>query len=86
MLWRSVDRIVLMNEGRIAADMRPDTLLYTDLLKTHGIREPLYLTALRYAGVEITPALRPARISTLTLGKAEKAKVRAWFQAAPDRA
>ena len=85
-LWRSVDRIVLMSEGRIAADMRPDALLSTDLLKTHGIREPLYLTALRYAGVEITPALRPAEIGTLTLGEAEKAKVRAWFQAAPDRA
>ena len=85
-LWRSVDRIVLMSEGRIAADMRPDALLSTDLLKTHGIREPLYLTALRYAGVEITPALRPAGIGTLTLSEAEKAKVRAWFQAAPDRA
>lgn len=85
-LWRSVDRIVLMSEGRIAADMRPDELLSTDLLKTHGIREPLYLTALRYAGVEIVPALRPADIGTLALGEGEKARVRAWFQAAPEKA
>ncbi|MBP3522439.1 MAG: ABC transporter ATP-binding protein [Clostridia bacterium] len=85
-LWRSVDRIVLMSEGRIAADMRPDELLSTGLLQAHGIREPLYLTALRYAGVEIAPALRPAGIGTLTLGEAEKEKARAWFQAAPDRA
>lgn len=26
-LWRNVDRIVLVNEGRILADMRPDDLL-----------------------------------------------------------
>ena len=26
-LWRSVDRIVLVNEGRILADLRPDELL-----------------------------------------------------------
>ena len=85
-LWRSVDRIVLMSEGRIAADMRPDELLSTGLLQAHGIREPLYLTALRYAGVEIAPALRPAGSGMLTLSEAQKEKVRAWFQAAPDRA
>lgn len=81
-LWRSVDRIVLMSEGRIAADMRPDELLATDLLRAHGIREPLYLTALRYAGVYVTAALRPAQVSTLTLCEAQKEQVRAWFQAA----
>ena len=31
-LWRSVDRIVLMNEGEVLADMRPDELLSTSLL------------------------------------------------------
>ena len=50
-LWRSVDRIVLMDEGRIAADLRPDELLCSPLLTEAGIREPLYLTALKYAGV-----------------------------------
>ena len=60
-LWRSVDRIVLMGDGRILADLRPDELLSTDLLAKNGIREPLYLTALRYAGVDITPQKRPDR-------------------------
>ncbi len=81
-LWRSVDRIVLMSEGRIAADMKPDALLSTDLLVRHGIREPLYLTALRYAGVEIREAMRPAQASTLTLGEAQKRRMRDWFSAA----
>lgn len=31
-LWRNVDRIVLVNEGRILADMRPDDLLSGSLL------------------------------------------------------
>ena len=43
-LWRSVDRIVLVNEGRILADLRPDELLSGSLLAENGIREPLYVT------------------------------------------
>ena len=39
-LWRSVDRIVLVNEGRILADLRPDELLSGALLAENGIREP----------------------------------------------
>ena len=78
-LWRSVDRIVLMSEGRIAADMRPDELLSTDLLARHGIREPLYLTALRYAGVDVTPDMRPAGIGTLALSPENTQAVRSWF-------
>ena len=84
-LWRSVDRIVLMSEGRIVADMRPDELLSTDLLARHGIREPLYLTALRYAGVEIRPQMRPAQADTLTLGAQDRERVRAWFHSVPPR-
>ena len=70
-LWRSVDRIVLMEEGRIAADLRPDELLCTPLLTKAGIREPLYLTALKYAGVALTPENRPAHPDTLDQTHAE---------------
>ena len=84
-LWRSVDRIVLMDEGRIVADMHPDELLSTDLLARHGIREPLYLTALRYAGVAIRSQMRPAQASTLTLSDAQMHQVRDWFLRAPAR-
>ena len=71
-LWRSVDRIVLMNEGEILADMRPDELLSTSLLANNGIREPLYLTALRYAGVAITPEKKPAHVDSLRLDERER--------------
>lgn len=82
-LHRPVDRIVLMNEGRILADLSPDELLSSDLLVKTGIREPLYIPALRYAGVSVTSEMRPASIRTLTLSDAERARVRAWYQRTP---
>lgn len=48
-LHRPVDRVILMQQGEIVADMSPDALLASTLLETHGIREPLYLTALKAA-------------------------------------
>lgn len=52
-LYRPVDRIILMAEGRIVAAMEPEELLRSGLLKTYGIREPLYLTAMKYAGCSL---------------------------------
>ena len=66
-LWRNVDRIVLMSEGEILADLHPDELLSTRLLEENGIWEPLFLTALRYAGVELAPAKKPAHVLSLPL-------------------
>ena len=52
-LWEEVDRIVLMESGRIIADTSPAKLLSAGILTDNGIREPLYLTAMRYAGIEL---------------------------------
>lgn len=82
-LWRNVDRIVLVNEGKILADMRPDELLSTSLLAENGIREPLYVTALRYAGVDITPEKHPAHVDSLVLNDADTDALRRWFTARP---
>ena len=84
-LHRNMDRIVLMNEGRIIADMDPDTLLSSELLRSHGIREPLYVTALKYAGVRVTPELKPSSIRSLRLGPEEKQKVLDWYGRTPPR-
>ena len=85
-LHRDVDRIVLMGEGRILADMTPDELLSGTWLRNSGIREPLYLTALKYAGVEIRREMAPHSIHTLRLTEEDKARVRAWFTAVPEQA
>ena len=80
-LWRNVDRIVLVNEGRILADLTPDELLSTSLLKDNGIREPLYISAMRYAGVEITKDKKPCHVDSVVLGETDKKKIQDWFQA-----
>lgn len=82
-LWRNVDRIVLVNGGTILADLRPDELLSGSLLAENGIREPLYVTALRYAGVDITPDKHPAHVNSLVLDNTDTQKLRDWFTARP---
>lgn len=82
-LWRNVDRIVLVNDGNILADLRPDELLSGSLLAENGIREPLYVTALRYAGMDITPDKHPAHVDSLVLDDTDTQKLRDWFTARP---
>lgn len=82
-LWRNVNRIVLVNDGNILADLRPDELLSGSLLAENGIREPLYVTALRYAGVDITPDKHPAHVDSLVLDDTDTQKLRDWFTARP---
>ena len=54
-LHSSIDRIIVIDSGIIAADITPEELLSSNLLNDIGIREPLYITALKYAGCKITP-------------------------------
>lgn len=80
-LHRDVDRIVLMGEGRIIIDTTPDELLSGDYLFDKGIREPLYITALKYAGVSITPDKLPHSIRSLKLSEEDIKKVQSWYEA-----
>ncbi len=82
-LHRHIDRVVLMGEGRILADVSPDELLASTLLAENGIREPLYITALKYAGVTITADMHPDNIGHLALSEADKTAVRDWFRRVP---
>ncbi|EOL47092.1 ABC transporter ATP-binding protein [Enterococcus caccae] len=56
-LYRSVDRIIVFNEGRVVADLPADELLKTNILTNQGIREPLYITAMKYAGIDLETVL-----------------------------
>ena len=82
-LWRNVDRIVLVNEVKILADMTPDELLSTSLLADNGIREPLYVTAMRYAGIDITKEKKPAHVDSVVLDDIDRKKLQDWFEAQP---
>lgn len=82
-LHRAVDRVVLMREGRIISDGSPDELLSGDSLTENGIREPLYITALKYAGAEISPEKKPSSIKSIELDAQDKEKLRSWFNSRP---
>ncbi|HIF9236204.1 TPA: ABC transporter ATP-binding protein [Photobacterium damselae] len=77
-LHRPVDRIIMMERGEIVADLTPNQLLASSLLTEHGIREPLYLTALKEAGCDITEQDNPAYFNQMPLEKF-KPQVEHWF-------
>lgn len=77
-LHRSVDRIIVVNEGRIVSDTTPDELLSSTTLKDVGIREPLYITAMKYAGCDIEAKNCPSNINTMDLNP-YIGKVQNWF-------
>ena len=68
-LYRDVDRIVVVGNGRIVADMTPDELMAANILPELGIREPLYVTAMKYAGITITPEMKAGHLDTLDIDK-----------------
>ena len=78
-LYRDVDRIIVMGEGRIVADTTSDELLATNILTEQGIREPLYLAALKEAGCKINAEDRPSHIETMEL-KNYCETVRNWYR------
>ena len=81
-----VDRVVLMGEGRILFDGDPDSLLCSDLLQKSGIREPLYVTALKYAGVPLDRDQRLSYLPELRLTEGDRRRVADWFFAQPEPA
>ncbi len=83
-LYRDADRVILVNDGRIAADMTPDELMSTDTLIRAGIREPLYVTALKSAGITIRPEDEAGQIDTLHTSD-YAGTVRNWYQKQPAR-
>lgn len=77
------DRIIVVGEGKIVADMTPDELLSEEILQREGIREPLYVTALKYAGCRMTADSLPSDIRKMKeSGSLEKYKgqVGEWFR------
>ena len=80
-LYRKVDRIILMNEGRILLDTTPNELLRSDLLKKNGIREPLYISALKNAGIKFDESDKLESIDELDINKYSKKIVEDYKQA-----
>lgn len=89
-LDRPVDRVIVFNEGEIVADMEPSELLRSSVLAENGIREPLYITALKYAGVDLANVKELANIYAVQ-DQEIKPKLDAWsanrfdFSATPEQ-
>lgn len=66
-LYRSVDKIVLINDGILAFDGSPDELLKTNLLQEHGIREPLYISVLKGLGTDLEQVSHLSHLENLSL-------------------
>lgn len=81
-LSHKVDRIIVMNEGRIVGDLTPNQLLASPLLQDVMIREPLYISALKKAGCQIDESMNPECLKTMDLTSCV-APLKAWFDATP---
>jgi len=81
-LHRDISRVIALNNGRIVADMDAHQLVSSNILVENGIREPLYVTALKYAGIKVTSAMLPGYITTLKADESKNA-LKAWHKAIP---
>lgn len=82
-LTSDVDRIILMSEGEIIEDTTPNKLLSSNILKKCGIREPLYVTALKYSGYELNEEMCLEHIDKLKL-KDNGEKLKVWYESLKD--
>jgi len=78
-LHREVDRIILIDDGCIIADLNAHEMISSGLLLEHGLREPLYVTALKYAGVDISADLNPGYFSTIDFSLVKDNLLR-WYE------
>ena len=66
-LYRPVDRILLVNDGELLFNGSPDELLSSTLLLENGIREPLYVTVLRQLGFNTRSTQNLSQLDALDL-------------------
>jgi energy-coupling factor transport system ATP-binding protein len=85
-LYRPVDRVILLDQGRIAADSTVFDLLSGGALPRYGIREPLYIAALKYSGCELSgiPGLEDP--VTMGLSESDRNRLREFFSRPVDSA
>ncbi|MDO4499819.1 MAG: ABC transporter ATP-binding protein [Erysipelotrichaceae bacterium] len=79
-LHRHVDRVILFEDGEIKADTTPDKLLASNILIESGIREPLYISACKFADVSVKEENFPSDINKFTLNGLEKENIKVWVK------
>ncbi|MCA1342176.1 ABC transporter ATP-binding protein [Lactiplantibacillus pentosus] len=76
-LQQPIDRLIIMQDGAIVANDRPETILRQSLMTQLGLREPLYLSALKLAGVDLTTCQHLDNLQALQVSNL-KPTLQAW--------
>ncbi|MCL1804147.1 MAG: ABC transporter ATP-binding protein [Eubacteriaceae bacterium] len=77
-LFKGIDLIVVMDEGQVVYVGSVEGAIQSGTLIKYGIREPLYISALRYSGIELSDGKALSSVSSLELCDDEIAKVAAF--------
>ncbi|URZ86764.1 ABC transporter ATP-binding protein [Floricoccus penangensis] len=77
-LHADIDRIVLINDGQVLYNDSAEKLLSSNLLQENGLREPLYVSALKYAGIDVSNVKGIANINKLQLTEDQKKQLLTW--------
>lgn len=78
-LFIDVDRIIVIDDGMIIANDSVDKIISSNILSKVGIREPLYLLAMKYSGVDITKCISPSKLDNIDINL-YKEKVSNWYK------
>ncbi|MGL6154333.1 MAG: ABC transporter ATP-binding protein [Cetobacterium sp.] len=75
-LEENFNRVIIINNGEVVANGTPEELFKKDVFRKNGLREPLYIEALKYSGVDIrnTPIYPLEKAIT----PENKAKIEKW--------
>nr|WP_258865650.1 DUF3744 domain-containing protein [Alloiococcus otitis] len=79
-LLAGIDQVILLNEGKLVSNTSVSDLLKTDLLSQVGLRQPLYIQALKYAGVDINEIESIGHYRKTTIDPNYLNKVEKWAQ------
>lgn len=79
-LYRPVDRIILIDQGKLVANDTPNTILKSGILAKLGLREPLYLSALKYAGIGLTQVADVDSVGKVALSASTISALQAWVK------
>lgn len=79
-LYRPVDRIILIDQGKLVANDTPNTILKSGILAKPGLREPLYLSALKYAGIDLTQVADVDSVGKVALSASTISALQAWVK------
>ena len=70
------DRVILINHGEVIANDTPDRILASGILADNGLREPLYVEALKRTGLELSSIEKLSEISAMNL---YGARIQDWY-------